>query len=486
VSAGELRAAAPEPLVVPRAREAIRTANEESRSWVIVLDDDPTGSQSVHGIPVLTRWSTQDLSWAFAQDAAGFFILTNTRGLTDDEARETVRSVMENIAVVAAASGFDYSIITRSDSTLRGHYPLETDVLVERARADGRPYSALLFAPAYIAAGRVTASDVHYVQEGDVFVPVGETNYARDATFGFSSSDVREYVQERTSGAIPAEAVISIGLADIRVGGPERVRDILLECTDAVPVVVNALEESDLDVVTLGLLLAEREGARILCRTGPSFVASRLGIEPRPPLGHDEIFVSGERPGNGLVVVGSHVALTSLQVARLQADVADLEVVEVHVPSLLDPEKALGEVERCGAALADSLTRTDTLLVSSRDQIVGGSGHESLLIAQTVSRALVELTRSVVAQVPVRWVLAKGGITSSDTATEGLGISRAIVAGQLFDGIVSVWLNRSDSDTALSDLPFVVFAGNVGDESSLAAAVTMLRQRRELPIPALN
>jgi len=482
VSADELRAAAPEPLVVPRAREEIRKANKESKSWVIVLDDDPTGSQSVHGIPVLTSWSTEDLVWAFAQNATGFFILTNTRGLNDGEARETVRTVMENIAVVAARSNVDYTIITRSDSTLRGHYPLETDVLVERAQQEGRPYSALLFAPAYIAAGRVTATDVHYVQEGDVFVPVGDTNYARDATFGFSSSNIRDYVQERTEGSIPAATVISIGLDDIRTGGPNRVRDILLGCSGAVPVVVNALEDSDLDVVTLGLLLAQQEGSRILCRTGPSFVASRLGIEARPPLDHDEIFVSGERPGNGLVVVGSHVTLTTLQVARLQADVADLEVVEVHVPSLLDPATARAEVERCSAALAEAMTRTDTLLVSSRDQIVGDTGHDSLLIAQTVSRALVRLTRSVVDAVPVRWVLAKGGITSSDTATEGLGIRRAIVAGQLFDGIVSVWLNRSD--TALTDLPFVVFAGNVGDETSLAAAVTMLRQHRDLVSPA--
>jgi uncharacterized protein YgbK (DUF1537 family) len=453
-----LRAAAPAPLEVPDARAQIRRANLTSGTRVVVLDDDPTGSQSVHGVPVLTAWSRSDLDWAFAQPSAGFFILTNTRGLNDDEARETIRAVEAAVAEAAGSASVDYTLIARSDSTLRGHYPLETDVLVDRARAAGKPYGALLLAPAYIAAGRVTAGDVHYVQDGDTFVPVASTSYAQDATFGFVSSDIREYVEERTRGGIPATAVMSIGLDDIRVGGPTRVRDILLDCRDAVPVVVNALDDSDLDVVTLGLLLAQEQGARVLCRTGPSFVASRLGMAQREPLSSAEVFPQGDRPGHGLVVVGSHVELTTRQVARLRADVDGLAVVEASVPRLLDPDQA------------------EALLVTSRERIVADSGHDSLVIAQTVSRALVRLTRTAVASCPVRWVLAKGGITSSDTATEGLGIRRAVVAGQLFDGIVSVWLNRSDDQDALLGLPYIVFAGNVGDEASLAEAVTLLRR----------
>ncbi|ARC58405.1 hypothetical protein AS850_15065 [Frondihabitans sp. 762G35] len=475
-STSDLRAAAPAPLEVPDARALIRRANLTSGTRVVVLDDDPTGSQSVHGVPVLTAWSRSDLDWAFAQPGAGFFILTNTRGLNDDEARETIRAVEAAVAEAAGSASVDYTLIARSDSTLRGHYPLETDVLVDRARDAGKPYGALLLAPAYIAAGRVTAGDVHYVQDGDTFVPVASTSYAQDATFGFVSSDIREYVEERTRGGIPASAVVSIGLDDIRVGGPTRVRDILLDCRDAVPVVVNALDDSDLDVVTLGLLLAQEQGARVLCRTGPSFVASRLGMAQREPLTSSEVFPQGDRPGHGLVVVGSHVELTTRQVARLRADVEGLAVVEASVPRLLDPDQAEAELLRCEHELVAALGTGEALLVSSRERIVADSGHDSLVIAQTVSRALVRLTRTAVASCPIRWVLAKGGITSSDTATEGLGIRRAVVAGQLFDGIVSVWLNRSDDQDALLGLPYIVFAGNVGDEASLAEAVTLLRR----------
>jgi uncharacterized protein YgbK (DUF1537 family) len=240
-------------------------------------------------------------------------------------------------------------------------------------------------------------------------------------------------------------------------------------------VIVNALEDADLDVVVLGLLLAEEAGSRVLCRTGPSFVAARLGMTGRAPLGHAEVFASGERAGRGLIVVGSHVDLTSLQVARLTRDVPDLETIVLDVPSLLDPSTSTAELERCATAIAAALGRTDALLLSSRQQITGDTGHSSLVIAQTVSKALVDLTKRAVDEVPLKWVLAKGGITSSDIATDGLEIRRATVVGQLFAGIVSVWLNEADDQHHLKGLPYVVFAGNVGGETTLAEAVGILR-----------
>ena len=471
----ELLSSGPAVLRIPDARLRIREANAADKIWVIVLDDDPTGSQSVQGVPVLTRWDDEDLNWAFEQPGNGFFILTNTRGLNDEEARTTVTAVAEAIRRVGAELGASYTLITRSDSTLRGHFPLETDVLRAMASSSGEPYDALLLAPAYIAAGRVTVGDVHYVGSRNSFVPVGQTNYAKDATFGFTNSNVRDYIEEKTHGAISANDVVSLSLEDIRIGGADRVRDVILSCKNATPVVVNAVDEADLDVVVLGLILAEEAGARVLSRTGPSFVAARLGIKARAPLSHHEVFTFGARAGNGLVVVGSHVELTTRQVSRLTNDFPDIETVELDVPKLLDPAQRAGEMARCGDALVAALQRTDALLVSSREQIVGDTGHSSLLIAQTVSHALVTLTARAVNEVATKWVLAKGGITSSDVATEGLEIRRATVAGQLFPGIVSVWVHEGGTNRGLAGLPYVVFAGNVGDESTLANAVRVLR-----------
>ncbi|MHB1170905.1 MAG: four-carbon acid sugar kinase family protein [Lacisediminihabitans sp.] len=473
--AEELLSAGPPVLRIQDSRLRIREANEASNTWVVVLDDDPTGSQSVQGVPVLTRWNSQDLRWAFAQPARAFFVLTNTRGLNDREARSTVRGVAQSIKRAASELGAHYVLITRSDSTLRGHFPLETDVLAEMARSSGQPYDALLIAPAYIEAARLTEGDVHYVRAGDSFVPVGQTNYARDATFGFVSSNLRDYVQEKTNALVSSSDVVSLSLEDIRRGGPARVRDVILACKNATPVIVNAIDEADLDVVVLGLVQAEEAGARVLCRTGPSFVAARVGLNGRASLSHEEVFAAGERRGNGLVVVGSHVELTTQQVARLTEELTDIEIVELDVPKLLDPARSVHEIARCGNALVAALEGADTVLVSSRQQIVGDTGYSSLVIAQTVSQALVALTARAVDEVPVRWVMAKGGITSSDIATGGLGIRRATVVGQLFPGIVSVWVHEGGNGRGLKGLPYVVFAGNVGDESTLADAVKILR-----------
>jgi uncharacterized protein YgbK (DUF1537 family) len=462
-------------LRIPRARAKIRKANDSAKMRVIVLDDDPTGSQSVHGIPVLTRWSDDDVVWAFNNPTAGFFILTNTRAMNSVTAAALVSEVVTVIERVSERLHVPYVLISRSDSTLRGHYPLETDVLFEKAAQRGAPYDALLIAPAYFAAGRITVGDVHYARVGEQFIPVGQTTYANDATFGFSSSDLRNYIEEKTSGAVPAGSVVSLSLEDIRVGGVKRVRDVILSCTNGTPIVVNAAVDSDLDVVVLGLIEAESAGARVVSRTGPSFVAARLGMTPQPPIDRTVIFKSGERTGNGVVVVGSHVELTTLQVTRLIDEVPDISIVELDVGKLLNPESAYTEAERCAAELANSVHRSTTLLMTSRNRVDGIDGDDSLGIAQTVSRTLSALVGHLVASTPVAWMIAKGGITSSDIATEGLGIRRAMVLGQLFPGIVSVWLNQGDESDNLRGLPLVVFAGNVGDEDTLKQTVQILR-----------
>ena len=476
--AEELLIGSPHPLADDELRARIRHENAESASTIVVLDDDPTGSQSVHDIPVLTRWEPEDLAWAFGRRAAGFFILTNTRGLNAEDARAVMSEVAVAIEEASIIAGTDTILITRSDSTLRGHYPLETDLLIERARDAGSPYDVLLIAPAYIAAGRVTAGNVHYVGVDDSFIPVGHTGYARDATFGFVSSDLRYYIAEKTNDAIMAEDVQSLSLEDIRTGGVQRVRDVILACRDATPVVVNATTDSDLSVVALGIIEAERTGIRTLARSGPSFVAARFGITDRAPLTHAEIFPDGDRPGHGLIVVGSHVELTTRQVAGLVAAAPDLTIIEVDVPRLLEPAHAADELVRCADAVRAALATSDVLLVTSRVQIVGDSGHSSLVIAQTVSAALTRVAADAVDSMPVSWVLAKGGITSSDVATAGLRIRRATVAGQLFDGIVSVWVHEGGDEPHLEGLPYVVFAGNVGTDSTLADAVQILRGDR--------
>jgi uncharacterized protein YgbK (DUF1537 family) len=71
----------------------------------------------------------------------------------------------------------------------------------------------------------------------------------------------------------------------------------------------------------------------------------------------------------------------------------------------------------------------------------------------------------------------QGGITSHDVAVRGLGIRRARVLGQLFPGLVSVFRPVEAAPEAVGT-PYIVFAGNVGDDDTLADVVDRFTDRR--------
>ena len=342
-----------------------------------------------------------------------------------------------------------------------------------RRELSGRPYDGVLLVPAFLEAGRVTAGDVHWARIGGELVPVGETEFARDAAFGYRASDLRDFVAEKSQGAIRPGDVRSISLTDIRAGGPTRVGDLLAGVRDGAWVVVNGCEYSDLDTVAHGVLAAERAGRSFLFRTGPSFVRALLGMGPKAPLRGKRLWPGGRPPGHGLIVVGSHVGQTSRQVAALRAR-GGVTAIELDVPALVRGDDVTGPVAR---QVAEALGRSEVLLYTSRTVVPGRDRAGGLAIARTVSAALSRIVREALAAAPA-WVVAKGGITSHDVATRGLGIRRAEVAGQLFPGVISVFRPLDAAPEAIGR-PFVVFAGNVGDEETLGQVVAILNGEGE-------
>ena len=450
---------------------------------LVVLDDDPTGTQSITDLPVLTAWGDDDLRWALRQSTPAFFVLTNTRSLSAPDAEALDRDVARAVTAAAAAEGVDVVLASRSDSTLRGHYPLETDVLARELAAAGEPVDGVVIVPAFIEPGRVTVDSVHWMRTDAGMIPVSHSEFARDASFGYANADLRDWVEEKTDGRVARSDVATITLHDLRAGGPERVEEVLAGLRDERPVVVDAATDDDLRVLVLALLAAEARGSRFLYRTGPSFVRARSGQAAAAPVDAARLrtALAANDPGpddrprapRGLIAVGSHVALTTRQLDRLRAagGVTDLEL---DVPTLLDPARAAAHVtatvQRAGALLAGGAT--DVVVTTSRDLVQGRDAADSLAIARTVSAALVGAVREIVSRIRPAFVLAKGGITASDTATDGLGVSRAWSRGTLLPGTVSVW--EPVAGTARG-IPYVVFAGNVGDDNGLLAAVGTLR-----------
>ncbi|KAK9777963.1 putative Four-carbon acid sugar kinase nucleotide binding domain-containing protein [Seiridium cardinale] len=437
--------------------------NPDSKVPILVaLDDDPTGTQTCHDIHVLTVWDTPTLVSEFraTKTGGGFFILTNSRALHPGPARALITEICANLKAASAETGTPFEIVLRGDSTLRGHFPLEAEAAEDvLGVAD-----AWLLCPFFLQGGRYTIDDVHYVAEGETLVPAAETPFAKDATFGYKSSNLREYVVEKSKGAIPKEKVTSLSLETIRVGGSEKVLDQLKNVDKGTVVVLNAAAEEDVDVVILALLKAASTGKRYLFRTGAAFVSARLGIAPIPPISAKQLNLSGAV--GGLIIAGSYVPKTTAQLEVLRSKSGgNLTSVVIDVRTLLKSEdSARTEMAKAIETAEKEIQRgQDVLVMTSRELITGEDEAKSLDIGSIVAKALVSFLVDL--KTKPRYVIAKGGITSSDMATKGLRMKKAMIVGQAAPG-VPLW--RCDEPSAKwPGLPYVVFPGNVGSNETL-------------------
>ncbi len=470
---------------------ALASSGEQAPRVLVVLDDDPTGTQSVANLPVLTRWEVEDFAWAFehiAESNCGpaVYVLTNTRSLDPAEAATRNEEVVRN--ALAAASGKSANLrlgfVSRSDSTLRGHFPLEPDVIAATVEATtGETTDGVVLVPAFPDAGRVTIGGVHYMRgtgnDAGHLIPVAETEFAKDATFGFTNSGMAQYVEEKSQGRFPAASVIVLDLNVIRAGAStgdpaisaKAIADAIEPATGSTPIVADIVTENDLRALSLGLQEAERRGKKLLYRIGPPFVRARIGQEIREQLSGTEAY-AGNTPSDagGLIVVGSHVGVTTRQLKVLTEQHSAAHIVEIDV------EKLLGEgAEDYLASTVDTVVAAlhtgDVIVHTSRLLIKADDPAESLRIARTVSAAIVNVVNRTLKTFLPRFVIAKGGITSSDVAAHGLEIRHAIVRGPMLPGIVSLW---EPVDGPAKGIPYIVFAGNVGDDESLAQVTKKL------------
>ena len=390
-------------------------------------------------------------------------MLTNTRSLPEPEAASLVARITANLGAASKATGVEFVVISRGDSTLRGHFAAELGALEASL---GGPVDGKIVIPAFFEGGRYTVGNVHYVADGDNLVPAAETEFARDRAFGYAESDLTRWIEEKTGGAVPAGSVATIGIETLRsAGGSESVRRTLLGLPRGAYLVVNAAAYPDLEVFTRGLLEAEASGKRYLFRTAASFVRVRAGLEALPLISAGEI--AGEGSGGGLVV-GSYVGKTTAQLEALLG-LPNAAGIELEVGRLAGAVGADEEVRRvAGAARTAMAAGRHAVVFADRapTSAVGAAGD--LRAGRIVSEALVAVVRAISAR--PRFLIAKGGVTSSDIAVRGLGMRRARVLGQASPG-VPVW--EMGPETRFPGMKLVVWPGNVGGQDGLRDLVRM-------------
>ena len=385
---------------------------------MVVLDDDPTGIQTVHGCLLITQWDEESVRKGFEDEVPFFYILTNTRAMTRQEAAEVTRSAMDMVLKVNRDYGYRLIVISRSDSCLRGHFPLETDVIRQAFVSHGLPVAEKTpFCPAFIEAGRVTIDGTHYMKDEGRLIPISETEFARDNVFGFHSSVLRDYIREK--GADPDDYVI-----------------------------VNAQGYDELERFARSL-----PEENIVIRSSSSLPKAISQIPDIPLL--DKAILAAETPRQpALYTVGSHVRKTTEQLECLLNEAGTCGV-EVDVQRIFDDAEALmSDTLTVISQIADE--RLTPVVYTSRQEIRVDNADQRQHLGQQVSDFLVDIVRRM--PFTPAYLVAKGGITSHDILTKGLAIRSARVLGQVVNSVPCVMTQ---------DFPYIIFPGNVGNEQSL-------------------
>ena len=441
---------------------------------IVVLDDDPTGVQTVHDVSVYTDWSAESIRAGFAEDNKVFYILTNSRGMTEAETAKAHREIAERTAAVSAETGIPYIYMSRSDSTLRGHYPLETQLLREGIEASGGHVDGEIMCPFFKEGGRFTIGNVHYVRQGEDLVPAAETEFAKDKTFGYTKSLIPEYIEEKTCGEYKADSVTCISLDSLRNMEIDRIEEQLMAVNDFGKVCLNAADYCDLKVFSIAFYRAAARGKKFMFRTAAGEVKVLGGISDQPLLTRRDMVVK-ETDLGGVVVVGSHTGKTTAQLRELLT-------LDCVVPVEFDSDKVLegddafyAEVDRC-VAEEEKIIRTGKTavcytcrkLLTLENDTKESALQRSVKISDGVQNLVGRL------QMTPAFVIAKGGITSSDVGTKALAVKRANVMGQIRPGI-PVW--QTGEESRFPQTPYVIFPGNTGDETTLREAVAILMDR---------
>ena len=454
-----------------KAEALLSQAMEGFQKKLVVLDDDPTGVQTVHDVSVYTDWEEESIRKGFEEKESMFFILTNSRSFSVEETTKVHQDIAARVAKVAGELGQDFMIISRGDSTLRGHYPLETQLLADGlTKNEGVVIDGEIICPFFPEGGRYTMDNIHYVKEQENLVPAGMTEFAKDKTFGYKSSDLTEYVEEKTEGKYHKEDCITISLDELNALDVQGIKDKLMSAQNMAKIIVNAVSYADLKVFCAALVLAMKAGKHYMARTAAAFTKVMGRISDQPLLGRAQL--EGDTKNGGIVLIGSHVKKTTDQLNCLKELDGQADFMEFQVNTVFEENGLEKEVERTVKAAEEKILSGRTVVIYTSRQLLAPENmtpEEKLHISVKISNAVTSIIGML--SVKPKFIIAKGGITSSDVGTKALRVKKARVMGQVKKGI-PVWMTGEESK--FPGMPYIIFPGNVGEVSTLKEIVEEL------------
>jgi uncharacterized protein YgbK (DUF1537 family) len=440
-------------------REEISSLLTTGKFKIVILDDDPTGIQTVHDCLLITKWTEENLTFALNDSVPFFYVLTNSRSLNAEETKKINREIVDLVTNINKSLNYKLIFISRSDSTLRGHFPLEPDTISSTLKQCGLSLNIpVFFIPAFLEAGRYTIDNVHYLQYNDDLIPVAETEFAQDNAFGYKNSGLVEYIIEKSAHKTNGDHIGSLSIEELRNNSLNAIIEKINNFKSLDYVIVNAIDYDELQKFAVSILTyLLNDNSCLVLRTSSSFPKALSGIVDQSLLTKDEIITKN---GTGIFFVGSHVKKTTAQLENLLSN-KKVGGVELNINDILtNPGKIREQTKN---VIKELVTKEITpVIFTSRDEMRFEDITERLLAGKKISAFLV----SIVKELPFvpAYIVAKGGITSNDILSDGLNVERARVLGQILTGVPAI---ITDRDNQFPRLPYIIFPGNVGDENSL-------------------
>ena len=444
---------------------------------IIIFDDDPTGSQTVYGCPLLLDWDDNTLEEAYKQSSPLIFILANTRSLSNVLADKKIREICSSIKKFILRKGYyedDYFYISRGDSTLRGHGVLEPEILAEELG----PFHATFHIPAFFEGGRITEDGIHYLNG----IPVHKTDFGRDKIFGFSTSHLAEWIEEKSSGKIQAKDILHLKIKQLEMAlnnedGFKSLLSFLSNLENNTSVIVDAKLPHHLEILANAIKIISNE-KRFLFRTAASFINSLSSLPSNPKSVSDLVSLKSKNIDfnymPGLIMVGSHVQLATDQLEILLKDNA-CEGLEIPVSKLAD----IFALKDCQQAILELegilLSKIDDILGNKKIPVLYTTREEMKFSSHSLRMKfglqLAEFMATLVGKITNKfgYIISKGGITTQLLLQKGLNFNQVILKGQILPGLSIV---QSNSDQ--NNLPVVTFPGNLGNEKTLLESFRLM------------
>ncbi|ABB50750.1 conserved hypothetical protein [Prochlorococcus marinus str. MIT 9312] len=433
----------------------------------VVIDDDPTGSQTVHDCLLLLKWDCPTLVKGFESKSNLFFILANTRSLSENDAKLIIEEICRNLKTVIASQFYEEEIIfiSRGDSTLRGHNYLEPSAL----NSCLGPFDATFHVPAFIEGKRLTINGSHFVDK----TPIDKTIFARDTIFGYETSNIKNLLFQKSKSKLNLDDIQNLFLSDLEILNDEENNIIfkkLKNLKNNKHVIVDVENYSQIKKFSLIIKKLTKQ-KKFLFRTAASFISS---ISEKNSVRQGETFFSNLRIRTkekfflpGLVIVGSYVELSTIQLKNL-LEISTCKPIELDVFEFfkisasennqkkrnLFKNKFLKEIR-----LSFEQGKTPVLFTSRKFMSLDYS--EQFNFYNSLAFFIAELVADL--KYEIGYLVSKGGITTNVILSDGLNADYVYLEGQILTGISVVTCNLKNDEK----LPIITHPGNIGTKDSL-------------------